>query len=601
MIFRKVRLFLIIYICVMTMVSLMLLNYDTKDTTDRMLLIRDAMVSSYSNDLRLWTDEIIMTKAWVFMTDDDDAEGVPHSSFEAWRCDDNVFMELCNFGGKLLVLWARSGSLEHLSIAEDIIRRSLTAMNKFEYLLLYPWGENWYAFSVSLPKLLSMYIYLGDNEELKRKCCRLMMRMVTKLDRSLSITRTGMNVAYLGIPRLCATYYFDRKIFEQETQWNENPFIKLKEQFHINFNRSPAIFDGVYADGTCIEHKNVVTFSYFATLDGFYEYVYHALGFPSNVRDIACQMLSKVLHPDIPWLPFGLFGRTGNRRRIKQWWNITGSKEGIELMPFAGVAVFKTPESMITVRVQQPGFAAYETDKTAKGEFALGWIQLRRIYIKGVDYPDPLEWKVLKDEPGLIVPADGQFLPLVGGKNSTTVIYECEPNSINSFVGRLESELLFWKNEYNFRHAYDGDCFVKEAAVVTSHGLEAYYEIENKSGKNLKFIWKDNNYKLAVNDVSVDYEGNSVSIPTGETKKFNWRMLISTGIDSKVRIDQGNLTFESNGVYTVKVLKKNEKFVVLKGDKPVLVGTNSSVPDDYVLYEKKKYRRDPKNFMYRLE
>ncbi|XP_044593994.1 uncharacterized protein LOC123271672 [Cotesia glomerata] len=585
----------------MTIASIVLLNCDTIDRTDRIPLIRAAMVSSYPNDLRLWTEEIAMTKAWVFMIDDDDAEGVPVSSFEAWRCDDEVFKKFCDFGAKLLVLWARSGSLKNLSIAEDIIRRSLITMRKFEYLLPNPWGENWYAFSVTLPKLLSMYIYLGDIEELKRECCRLMMKLVTKLDRSLSVNRNGMNVAYLGIPRLCATYYFEKKTFEQDTQENENPFIKLKEQFNVNLNRSPAIFDGVYGDGTCIEHKNVATFSYFVTLDGFYESVYHALGLLSNVRDIANLILSKVLHPDIPWLPFGLFGRTGDRYRGKQWWNITGTKEGIELMPFAGVAVFKTPESMISIRVQRPGFTAYETDNAAKGEFALGWIQLRRIYIKGVDYPRELKWDVLKDEPGLIIPADGQFLPLVIGKDQTTLCYQCEPNSINSFVGRLDSELLFWKNEYNFRSAYNGDCFVKEAAVVTAHGLEAYYEIENNSGKDLKFIWKDNKNNLAVNDVSVDYQGNFVPIPSGETKKFNWRMLISKGVDSKVRVEQGNMTFESGGVYTVEVLKKNEEFLVLKGDKPVLIGTNSSVPNDYVLYKNKKYRRDPKNFMYRLE
>lgn len=602
MIFRKLRLVFIIYICVITIASFLLLNYDyTIDRTDRIPLIRAAMVSSYPDDLRLWTEEIAMTKAWVFMTDNDDAEGVPVSAFEAWRCDDEIFKKFCDFGAKLLVLWARSGSLENLSIAEDIIRRSLIAMSKFEYLLPNPWGENWYAFSVILPKLLSIYIYLGDNEELKNKCYRLMMKVVTRLDRSLSVNRKGMNVAYLGIPRLCATYYFDKRIFNQDTQENENPFIKLKEQFYLNFNRSPAIFDGVYADGTCIEHKNIATFSYFVTLDGFYESVYHALGLPSNVRDIASHMLGKVLHPDIPWLPFGLFGRTGDRYRCKKWWNITCSNEGIELMPFSGVAVFKTPQSMISVRVQRPGFTAYETDKKAQGEFALGWVQLRRIYIKGVDYPRELNWDILKNEPGLIIPADGRFLPLVGGKYQTTMRYQCEPNSINSFVGRLvDSELLFWKNEYNFRSAYSGDCLVKEAAVVTSHGLEAYYEIENNSGKDLKFIWQDNENKLAVNDVSVEHQGNSVLIPSGKTVAFNWRMLISEGVDSKVKIDQGNLTFESGDVYTVKVLKKNEKFVVLKGDKPVLIGTNSSVPDDCVLHEKKKYRRDPKNFMYRL-
>ncbi|XP_053598253.1 uncharacterized protein LOC128668730 [Microplitis demolitor] len=611
--FRKYKLLLILYLLIVAIATLSVLINDHITKYLQVFKIRAAILSDVSFDahLRLESNEVDAFQNYVFMTNANDFQSIPHKSFSECWTTEKVFGELCEFGIKLIVIYKRwpQDSSKYLQIVEDIIRRILEKFKTITLREKFPWGNNWYAFSVRMTKLLMMYIYLGADNNLKYDSYKLIIRMITELDISMGQVHYGINIVYLSIPRLCGAYYYDKKLFNLETDKNNEKFQILVGKFNIKYNEGSEIKNGPYADGSYIEHHKVATFSYFVTMYGFYEEVYNSFGFPSTIQQVARNMLDKLLHPDMPWLQLGLFGRTGSIYNRKRWWNITGKKGGfhtISLMPFIGLGVFKADDFMISVRVQRPGIAAYETDLEARGKFALGWVQLRRIYIRGKEYERTLTWDTLKNEPGLLVP-DGDYKELVGGHYTTTVPYVCE--HVNSFIGRLmDHNLMFWKNTYDFRAVYGGaGCLVTEAAVVTTHGLEAYYKISNQCDKNLKFIWKDTINDLEINDVNSDSNSRDFVIKSRETKKFTWRMLVRAGIDSHVKLDsEGTLKFKyDNKDYTVKSIIDNKKFVVTRNDDPILVGTFSSDPNDSTTYGEgsdiKYYTRDPNTMMYNLK
>ncbi|XP_057340320.1 uncharacterized protein LOC130677543 [Microplitis mediator] len=613
---RKYKLLLILYLLIIAIATLAVLINDAITKYLQVSKIRAAMLSeaSFGTHLSLDQHELNAASSYVFMTNAMDYESIPHKLFaKCWTTETN-FGDLCEFGIKLIVLYKRwpKYSSRYLQIVEDIIRRIL---EKFKTIILpkqkFPWGENWFAFSVRMTKLLIMYIYLGPDDNIKFDSYKLIMRMNTDLDVSNGQIHGGINVVYLSIPRLCGTYYYDKKLFYLETDKNYDKFQKLIRVLNIKYNEGSNIKNGAYADGSYIEHRNVATFSYFVTMYGFYEEVYKSFGFPSNIQQVARNMLDKLLHPDMPWLQLGLFGRNGSRYNTRKWWNITGTKGGfntIALMPFIGLGVFKADDFMISVRVQRRGIAAYETDPQAKGQFALGWVQLRRIYIAGKDYERTLTWDTLKTEPGLLIPdiPGGGYKELLAAKHSTTKSFCCK--NVNSFIGRLmDHNLMFWKNTYDFHDVYGGtSCLVSEAAVVTTHGLEAYYKIHNNCGKNLKFIWKDTINELAINDVAGSNKNGDFVIRSGETKYFTWRMLVRDGINSHVMLDsEDTLTFKCDSKnYTVKSIIDNEKFVVTRDRQPILVGTSNSDPNDSTSYGEcgdiKYYARDPNTMMYDL-
>ncbi|XP_057340321.1 uncharacterized protein LOC130677544 [Microplitis mediator] len=523
------------------------------------------------------------------------------SEYLKWETDITKMKSLCLDTIKLLEYYlVNPNQTKAIEIAEYLIQKlikNLKEKNDEAYR-----KTNWWEFSVRMTRLFAMYVYIGNKEHIKTECYQQVIGLIPKVGTTLDKTMNGAYLLFTTVPRLCVNYVHDLPTFESDITSDE--FTKLKNFLNLSLINGDDIKDGFYADGSLLINGAVNYRPLMDVQDVCYT-VYTAFDFKSNIKEIASVVLPKLTHPSISSFPLGLLGDNYNRT-AKKYWKFETKKSEISLMPFIGLGIFKCDKFITYVRVQRPGIAAYLTDSTPKAELAAGSVQLRRIYHQGDKYAT-LDDKTMINEPGLLT-FDGDTplnkLTVSGNKNPKS--YHCQ--EINSYVGRLDG-LLFWKNSYNFKEVYGGDVIVKEAGVVTEHGMQAYYIINNTCGKTLKFCWKDDVHTFENNAVDPPVLEKFVKVPSrNEDTSFRWNMML-TNDTYKVELDSaGNMSFQfgpMNDKYTIKVTTANEQYVVERDGKEAFIGTSSSIINGttrcLVGTEMREYRRNPDTLMYDIK
>ncbi|XP_057339505.1 uncharacterized protein LOC130676754 [Microplitis mediator] len=538
--------------------------------------------------------------------------------------------EIGTFGIGLLSLYLLDNNkTQYLKIVEDLIVKIDEQLEKVKHykkpLLFIPWEENWYYFSVTLNRMFAMYEYIGENKAIKDICHRRIIQITPVLDRSLSHPRYGVNLVYLGIPRLLTNYLYNRRLYDSEVK--SQLFINMSEKLSIHFNPDTVIKDGIYQDYSCICHTVIPNFSYLFTVGGFYINVYRALNFKATISEVVEKILDKTIHSKLDFIGYGMYNRdpriTCNQTLTEHWPLYKRSPDfDVHLFPFIGHGVFKSPNFIFSLRVQRQGMGAYEFSKWVQ-EYAHGWIQMRKLYLVGVDYSSyesKMEWKDLKLQPGVVSFADNRHNRFdafrTSGENDTIPRY-CE--NIKSFIGHLKNhknrKLLYWFNKYEFHAFYGPKVEIFEIGVCTDNGLVMRHEIKNNSGKELKLIAKDKDigdrmhFKASSND-----SGTGTSIPSGKGPvKVNWYQLFDENI-KPTTVDwsdaNNSMSFNFDGdKYIIEHHGKGrgQYHIVKCNDKIILAGNSSSLRDssfthyDTTSNERILFKRDPVTLMYLLK
>ncbi|XP_057340627.1 uncharacterized protein LOC130677520 [Microplitis mediator] len=525
--------------------------------------------------------------------------------------------ELSNFGIKLLSMYQLDNKkTEYLTIVEDVIKKmeeklkSLGSMNKI------PWKDNWYALSITYPRMLAMYEYMGNNKEIKRICHDRIVKLVPKLNKSLGHERFGHHIVLMGIPRLLTNKLNEPSQYERDIASPE--FKTLQKELNKEFNTGTGVQNGIYQDYSCIHDNDVATFSAILALGGFCVDMYTWLGYESTLVDSVKKILDKTIHPNLDFIAYGLFGREPNITCKEvldtHWPNYIRNKNfDVNIFPFIGLGVFKSKDFIFSIRVQRDNIAAYEFDMSYQ-EYALGWIQMRKLYLVGVDYSSyesKMEWKDLKLQPGVISFADdndNKFNEFYTEDPKTVISRSCQ--NIESYIGHLKSpsdkKLLYWFNKYKFEYFYGKDVVISEIGVCTDNGLVMRYEIKNNSGKTLKLISKDKDIGEKMHFKASNDPGTETSIPSSkEPVTVNWYQLFKENIEPTTVNwnDASNFmsfTFEGD---TYSIEQPAKYHIVKCNGTIILAGNHHSFRKDTITHRDTSgktitFERDPNTLMF---
>lgn len=554
--------------------------------------------------------------------------------FSGWDNDSDKLSEFALFGVKLLDFCATFNSSyweNYQKIVTNMVEHLIARLEQVNPKKLEferpPWGENRFVFFAHVTRFLAMYEYVGEEDYLKWKCHDQMMLMVPTIGRALRsielVNDEGMNLLYQAVPRLCSNYMFDQEEFQRDVA-NPN-FIKLEKfmSFERQLQERPPT-DGIYRDDSWVVNGNVPSYSALFRFYNYHERVWQALGFKTPIREIAKTVLEKLMHPTIKYQPLGLVNNHGEVFNDRTYWDIVPSANGVNIMPFMGLAVFKTDEFLFHVRVQRPQLAAFEIEEYVDVKLGIGALQMRKIYLANGNYNKIFKWNDLKCQPGMMSCADETMMDehneLKLDKNYKVKSIFTRQGDITSCIGRLEDKLIFWYNYYMFIPYL---VFVTEIGVVTSKGVQIYLEIENTSKTDLQFAWKDNEARLSCKakvfkrlgtdgpetEVKVERDDKFIKCEMKKTTFVQWRMMLFDSSDEYAVKLEPDFSFKySNDDYVVTFLEKG-RYYVRKGNTVILGGSSSSDPNDSFTSQitensvagKYKFTRDPKTMMYNAQ
>ncbi|XP_057323242.1 uncharacterized protein LOC130666360 [Microplitis mediator] len=524
--------------------------------------------------------------------------------------------KIASFGIAVLAKYAEDDHLkEYLRVAEDLIRKingQLGAI-KIGSDQKVPWGGNWFDFSVLLTRMLAMYEYLGEDKEVKTICGRRIIEIIPELNKSLGWTRSDFEFVYIAIPRLMTNYLNDRKLYDSELEDQKGLFGSLSKVFNLTYNTEDDGKDGLYRDGSYLYHS-VATYSYLASLGNFYGTVYRALGFDANIDAKVIELFDKILHPDMDFIPYGLFGREPKitcTDILKYYWPKyrKDAKLGVNIFPYIGLGVFKSSKFVFSLRVQRPDIAAYESDPD-NFEFPAGWIQMRKLYLKGVDYSEyknEMKWPELELQPGVISFVDDEYNKFENLKPVTGSLAHLYQGA-RSYIGHLaddDKNLLFWINNYKFDKIY-GDSEVMEYGICTDNGLVMRYSVDNKlGGRELKLRVKDD-------DIKDDSRMHITTVPELDengcfvfrsSERYFWRQVFDINVEpTTIYIDSINgISFQFNKKhFEIRLSDDKCHYTIKRGPNLILAGGWHSDPNKTYELNGKNFIRNPDTMMYEL-
>ncbi|XP_057337212.1 uncharacterized protein LOC130675490 [Microplitis mediator] len=513
------------------------------------------------------------------------------------------------FGIALLYKYASDNTLtKYLGVVEFLIEHIDEELpkDKIENYQTTIWDFDWYDITVLFARMLSMYECLGETEAVLKICRRRLTEMGPKLGEGTGRAPEGVDLVHVMIPRLITDYINDFNLYTDEIK--TDIFTRFRKVLDASKIADDNGEDGLYYDGSYVYQK-VATFSNLAKLGSFYINMYRAMDNSTEIDGVVVKLFDEILHPDMDFVPYGLFGREPKitcTDFLKLYWPDykRNATLGVNIFPYIGLGVFKSSNFVFSLRVQRPDFAAYESDPD-NFEFPAGWIQMRKLYLKGVDYSkykNEMKWPELKLQPGVISFVENKYNKFENLKPVTgSLAHFCQ--EVKSYIGYLtedDKNLLFWFNSYKFDKIY-GDTKVTEYGICTDNGLVMRYSVDKIiTGRELKLRVKDDDIKgdpQMFIDTSESLDENG-SIALSSTKDYHWRQVFNLNTEPTTILEKGSFKFNGK---LFEILKKSEThYVIKRNNNFILAGSSISNPFELTHLENINFLRNPNTLMYEV-
>ncbi|KAH0554595.1 hypothetical protein KQX54_011756 [Cotesia glomerata] len=486
--------------------------------------------------------------------------------------------ELSSFGIAVLSKYAEDGETDYILVAEHLIASLDSVLQKFKPQDLINYLKPRWRVTIPLTRMLATYMYLRERSSISNICYQRITQFIPNINQSITFTHTGADLARVAIPRLMATYLYARKTFRKEVR--TEVFNSLKSVFNVTRITTADVIDGVYADGiyadgSAISHRTA-SFKDLVSLN-FYAKIYYALGRRSNINSLVKSLLNDVLHPELNFLPFGLFtsnSASGTELLMSLDEYKRTATVGTKIFPFIGLGVFKAPKFVFSLRVQRPNIAAFQSEAT---NYALGLIQMRKMFLKKT-YEDVWGWKTIKHQPGVMIMKDTEAkIEALKAKGEPVFADE-----VTSCIGHL------------------CDVRVAEYGVCTDNGLVLKYVIKNVTEMVMVQVKDpDGGPQVKLGSDLVLQSDELVVIKEGETGDVQWRQVFDKNQEPrKIEVQKGVMEFRfDNNSWKVEDIGES-RFIVRRGAIIEMAGSSSPDVNDTFSYDKKKYLRNSIKLMY---
>ncbi|CAD6239206.1 GSCOCT00014152001.2-RA-CDS [Cotesia congregata] len=506
--------------------------------------------------------------------------------------------KLTSFGIAVLSKYAEDSKADYILVAEHLIASLDAILQKFKPQDVINRLKPRWRVTIPLTRMLAMYMYLGEQSSIANICYQRITQFIPKINESMTFTLTGADLARVAIPRLMATYLNARGTFREEVR--TDVFKSLDSVFNVTRITTADVEDGIYADGIYADGSAIVrsaaNFEDLVSLD-FYAKIYDALGRRSNINSLVTSLFNDVLHPELDFLPFGLF-TSGSASGTELLTSLKEYKRtatvGTRIFPFIGLGVFKAPKFVFSLRVQRPNIAAFQSEAT---NYALGLIQMRKMFLNQT-YGDNWGWETIKSQPGVMIMKDtkGKIDAL---KAQGQPVFADE---VTSCIGHLgDVRVMFWINKYKLQAIF-GKLQVAEYGVVTDNGLVLRYVVTNVT-KTVMIQVQDPNVGKEVKLIpDRELHGDSFVFKEGEQGLIQWRQVFDKDREPrKIDVEKGVMSFRFNDdSWKVEDIGKS-RFIVRRGTNIEMAGTSSPDVNDKFSYNMKEYLRNPVKLMYYLK
>lgn len=386
-----------------------------------------------------------------------------------WYADSSTFHDLCSTVYGMMALTIAPGQMYYKSedvwkIIKHFIRQVEAKLPSVPGNYAFPWGNNWYQFSITYPLFLVSATYL--HRHLFKRDDEFMVRHLSsyisnyfkdppKADGMLSMgwKRDGPNAVMMAVPYI-GGHLFMNDYNEKATgmQYVQN-YVSLK--FVTDGN-------GFYPDATFVFHTELRAFGYVTSAYPDFVLISEFFGRSETVRAINFA-LSKTEHPTIP-LHFGpwftrqpnlgtSFGRLG--------------KLGFFTMDHMRGVVAKTEKYTIGFNGQHPRLCYYESDNS-NYSWAQYWVMSRRhLYM---DSPKKIFRPLLPFYPGVW----SYSLQAIDIKSNTSTTNTFLPEAASCIICHYGDEAVLMRNKYMINMV--GFPFdTTELTMVTRAGIHCMY------------------------------------------------------------------------------------------------------------------------------
>ncbi|MBT0716654.1 Occlusion-derived virus envelope protein E66 [Dolichomitus sp. PSUC_FEM 10030005] len=359
-----------------------------------------------------------------------------------------------------------------------------------------PWGHNWYAFSISIPRILVFATFLHrdqfnrPNREIEGWLRLLVPELLKTPKQSLGWIRDGPNAVMMAIPYLGANILLNR----YDNAVGHADFKYVLKYIQINYVTSG---EGFYADGGFVFHSNMRAYGYvygsfvdfklladyykFDSIAGKLEKIYNLLNNPSpKIRTQYGPWFSRTQNMSIGTKAYGTFG-----------YNIIPSNSMISV---------RTVDFTLQFHGQKRYLGHYEADQANFN--MLQYATMSRHY--HYEDTDPiLRLEFMTYYPGVISLNNKHIVLKTDPIFTTTQSFV--PDDAQSILCQINDRTIGVYNTYNIRVL---KFKVEEVILITDYGMTISYNVTQRGG-NMGGIGNDTvfvstNFGKLRNDITQD-------------------------------------------------------------------------------------------------
>lgn len=210
-----------------------------------------------------------------------------------------------------------------LDVMDDFVPRYQKVMEG-KYNRTYPWGHNWYQFSVTSTLMLFYYMLIAG-EKGRKIAIEMILAIIVTPKKSLGKGRKEANSVYMALPWIVAHYY--KGGVEYASQSADYKYVIDYVKLQPVKNNKDA---GLYLDYTYITHEKCLAYGY---LKEIVDMSLPLFFFDNNMPQEflpkweKCQKI--LAHLTIPYGPVGFYTRAATLKSF----SFKDSKLGIEVIP----------------------------------------------------------------------------------------------------------------------------------------------------------------------------------------------------------------------------------------------------------------------------